>query len=1238
MFTKLLSLFLAFALLVPCFPVANAAQIAEFNGPKVTDSTEATEAVEETIPADETLPVEETLPEEDFIPVEDILPGEESEPVELTEPAEETEPEFDEFIPLGMPEDYVLSEQNEADRKAMIEHGTLEFLDDLVPGKDYAYGEILVEAESEEEALLMAEAFGGTLDSWYEGTAVILLGDATVPQAVFASLSGEHNVPVASPNYAVYIDPILGEPAKIASDVPHEMDWNDWVHDVMGDDADQYLLYPYKQEYQYWHDVIDTYAAWGVTTGQRDVTVAVIDSGVQGNHPDLKVKQYNVQKVNLTGDNNGHGTNVCGIIGATMANGVGGAGVAPRINLTSYRVMDNSGNMYTDSIIYAINQAANNGADVINLSLGSYYYNSRYQAAITYATSKGTTVVAAMGNDGTNIKCYPAAYDNVIAVAATDRNNRRTYFSNYGKWCDISAPGMYMMSTYPGSSYAYMSGTSQATPVVVGAIALYMSFYGNPGPAQMEKVLKAAATKCSDKQMGAGIVNVANMLDHKPGKPAIKLVYNGSVLYNYDTYSGQQVPCETKLHLATRGTDDQWYVLYTINGKTPSVKNGEIVNGILYDDYHWDNGIDLTPYAGTTITFKAMQVSGMGIPGAVLTQKIKVGESNQINSVTITGPERLIAGKKGLFTATVNPVEKADQDVTWTITARNGYNLGAASINAKGELTTPKNASGTITVCATSKANTSKSTTKDVTIVAYTPVSKMSLNQTSSSIYVGQTLPLSATMSDKNGFSIDPSTVDVQWTTSNKKIATVSSTGKVTAIAKGKVTITCKSLDGSGKSAKCTVNVLQQATGITITGNTAVAPGTSAALKVTVSPSNVSSKSVNWTLDSGTPYGVTISSSGSVKVPSYVTSGTIYVRATAKDGRGAYDTHTLKIQKKITSLTIDKRSNYTGWAGGFDYKNDKLTTVNLFSVDLDESTGQDNYCALKGLSTGGTVDVTWTSSNPSVASVSGNGYITAHKAGSAKITMTALDGSKKKATVTIKVTNPVSYMEIKSSAPQMTSSTPIIGFGKSVTNTVYFGDTYGKPGNTKVTWDYKIREYTADASKYYDRTSTFKAEKLITLSSSGKVTVSPKVKDKWLKINGEYSLVLIAKSNDGSGTVATKEFLLIRPATTLKMYQWNAVTLPTQTQDWMHFACDQWRGFGNEYNAGFIATSSNPDIVGVCEVNNHAIHLCEHRSSSGAMSYYDIYIFSGTKKGTATITIKTTDGSNKSCSFKVTVK
>ena len=1248
LFTKLMSLFLAFALLVPCFPVAGAAESVEIIDSVTEDipteetaeTTEATEALEETVPTEEPAPPSETeVPTEETVPVEEPLPGKEDVsdgemlPVEVTEPAEEpteaTE-ELPEFIPLGMPEGYVLSEQNEIDRKDMIEHGTLEVLDDLVPGKDYAHGEILVLAESEEEAQLIAEAYCGTLDFYYDGLATILLGDATVPQAVAASLSGEYNLPVACPNYAVYAEPNLSIPSAAAAEVPHEMDWSDWVQDVMTN-PDPYLTLPYEDEYQYWHDVIDTYAAWGVTTGQSDVTVAVIDTGVQSSHPDLYVQEFKVTGVNLTGDNNGHGTNVCGIIGATMDNGQGGAGVAPFINLHSYRVANSSGGMSNDSIYYAIRQATNNGADVINLSLGSYFYSSVIQNAINYAHSYDVTIVAAMGNDGTNVKCYPAANKYVIAVAATDRANRRAYFSNYGSWCDISAPGVSLFSTYPGSTYAWMSGTSQATPVVVGAIALYMSFYGNPGPSKMEKILESAATKCSDSGMGAGIVNAANMLDSKPGTPGIMIKKDGSILYDYGTYKGKTVPCESRLFFGTQGRDDTWYLLYTINGKTPSVKNGKIVNGTVYD---W-NGIDLTPYAGKTITVRVRQVSGMGISGKVLTQKIKVATSKEISYIDIHGPNNLIAGKEGSFKAVVYPDYKADQSVKWSIVSRDGSGLSSAKITQKGVLTTSKSADGELVIRATSVADSTVYVDHTVSIAKFVPVAKVKLDKSSATLNVGDYTYVHFTLIDKNGNE----TYDtVRWSSSDKSIASVDNSGYIVAHKKGKVTITCKALDGSGKSAKCTITVRQPVEEVRVSGNTAIAPGSSTTLKATIKPSNASNQKVTWTLESA-PAGVTLSSSGTLKVPSSVTSGSITVSATAQDGSRAAGYYDLTIQKKITRMTIEPRSSYYGWAGGFAYKSGKLSSVSLFSVDLNESSAQDNVCALMESPIGPSVDVKWSSSNSSVASVDENGYVTAKKAGTAKITCTPKDGSKKTATVTVKVTNPVSYMEIKSSARQMTNSTPFIGFGKSVTNSVKFGDTYGKPGNTKVKWDYQIREYKSNASSYYDRTSTFKANKLVTISSSGKVTVSSKVRNMWGNIAGEYTLILIARSTDGSGTIATKEFLLIDPATKLSIIGSKKKTMSKESNGYICFESNQWQAFSNEYNAGFTITSSNPSIVGVREISGSAIHECDHwYYSSGRMRCYDLYFVSGSKKGTATITIKANDGSNKSCSFKVTVK
>ena len=315
--------------------------------------------------------------------------------------------------------------------------------------------------------------------------------------------------------------------------------------------------------------------------------------------------------------------------------------------------------------------------------------------------------------------------------------------------------------------------------------------------------------------------------------------------------------------------------------------------------------------------------------------------------------------------------------------------------------------------------------------------------------------------------------------------------------------------------------------------------------------------------------------------------------------------------------------------------------MNLFSLDLKESDGYDNMAYLQANITGpSSVPVTWTSSNSAVASVSDSGQITAYKAGTAKITCTPQDGSKKSASVTVKVTNPVSYMEIKTSAPQMSNSDPYIGFGKTVTNTVFFGTTYGTPGNKSVTWDYTILQKNNNGTQY-DMTSTFKNEKLVTIKS-GKVTVSSKARQKWNDISGEFYLTLTATAKDGTGTSASKTFLLIPSCTKLTMIDGTKYKAGKQQAGVICFASNQWHSFRNEYQSGFTATSSNPKVCSVGQWQySHDLSIlpCEHYYyPDGSMNCYDLYIYTGTTKGKATITIKATDGSNKSCKFTVTVK
>jgi thermitase len=228
--------------------------------------------------------------------------------------------------------------------------------------------------------------------------------------------------------------------------------------------------------YQYGPQRISVPSAWDVTTSNSSITIAVVDTGVQANHPDLVNKLlpgYNfvARNTNVT-DGNGHGTHVAGIAAASTNNNLGVAGIAPSARILPIKALDDTGNGALTNIANAIIYAANQGAEVINLSLGTTQDSTTLRNAIDYAISRGSVVVAASGNNGANILTYPAVYQNVIAVASTDENDLRSSFSNYGTWVDVAAPGSNILSTYPNSYYSYLSGTSMACPHVAGLAAL----------------------------------------------------------------------------------------------------------------------------------------------------------------------------------------------------------------------------------------------------------------------------------------------------------------------------------------------------------------------------------------------------------------------------------------------------------------------------------------------------------------------------------------------------------------------------------------------------------------------------------------------------------------------------------------------------------------------------------------------------------------------------------------------
>ena len=243
---------------------------------------------------------------------------------------------------------------------------------------------------------------------------------------------------------------------------------------------------------------IDAPEAWAISKGSPGVTVAVIDSGVDYTHPDLAPNYAGGDDfVFFDGDpmdDHGHGTHVAGIIAAAMNNLTGTpsgeegvAGVAPNARIRAYKVCRSNGTCDDFAIQQAIARAIEDGAHVINMSLGAPEYSQALDDAVQEAWNAGLVVVAAAGNDGTTAPFYPAALDNVISVAAFDEDHRRPTFSNYGSWVDLSAPGNVIMSaerlaacaasTTPGTAGCYRrrSGTSMAAPHVAGAAALVWS-------------------------------------------------------------------------------------------------------------------------------------------------------------------------------------------------------------------------------------------------------------------------------------------------------------------------------------------------------------------------------------------------------------------------------------------------------------------------------------------------------------------------------------------------------------------------------------------------------------------------------------------------------------------------------------------------------------------------------------------------------------------------------------------
>jgi thermitase len=223
--------------------------------------------------------------------------------------------------------------------------------------------------------------------------------------------------------------------------------------------------------------MVNALEAWvSLPVDAEPITVAVIDSGICAEHPDLQgrvLAGYDfVEDDAVPQDMSGHGCAVAGIISANIDNGIGIAGVAPNTSILPLRVLDAQGIGSYSNLAAAMVYAVDNGAKIINLSLGGVYHSSLLENAVNYAVSHGVLVVASAGNTGSLEVLFPAAYPAVIAVGAVDNAGQRSSFSAYGAGVDLYAPGENIMSLVRDGSYRQDSGTSMASAFVSAVAAL----------------------------------------------------------------------------------------------------------------------------------------------------------------------------------------------------------------------------------------------------------------------------------------------------------------------------------------------------------------------------------------------------------------------------------------------------------------------------------------------------------------------------------------------------------------------------------------------------------------------------------------------------------------------------------------------------------------------------------------------------------------------------------------------
>lgn len=383
----------------------------------------------------------------------------------------------------------------------------------------------------------------------------------------------------------------------------------------------QLTLVPGDSRYpeQWAHQETQAELGWEITQGDPGVVIAVIDSGVDFSHPDLSENMlgdctngcpagtgYDFVDIDTQSyldrgyklidsedytlpdtvplDIDGHGTHVAGIA-AARGNTIGVSGVCRYCKIMPVRAgfvitrpdTFEAGLLTTDAIVNAIYYATDNGAKIINMSFGGGFAAAEEQQALRYAHERGVVLVAAAGNDGSDVEFYPAALENVIAVTATGFFDRKAPFSTHGFWTDVAAPGEAILSTYTTrgpfaepAGYRVLSGTSMAAPYISGVVGLILSHHPAFGPEQIDAVIEQGVDIPNETSayIGSGRINIFRTLQ-------IQSFSNSSAAVTYPA-NGE---------------------IFILRGNNPIPIRGEMAG----ESYHIDYGIGIYPKIWTDV-------------------------------------------------------------------------------------------------------------------------------------------------------------------------------------------------------------------------------------------------------------------------------------------------------------------------------------------------------------------------------------------------------------------------------------------------------------------------------------------------------------------------------------------------------------------------------------------------------------------------------------------------------------